>query len=230
MQINIHNKTQVPRPTYVHVYSCHRPNSFVTSSPTPPHPTPLRPLECRPEVTSAIQAEQSKGTSTLPSYHFSYSREAVFLLTNFCTPKAHVSVSHTPSLSPTPPVTCTYCYPPVTLLSPAPTGILLLSPAPTSLLLSSSCHPLVTSGGPSVLTNSFCSSHFGVASCCLQDGGSTCCRRKYVCCSHGNTHLLHSGTGCGGTVVQGNPTSVTHSTSLPKAYIISYMHTCTSAV
>ena len=180
---------------------------FLLWHPPPPHPTPLRLLECRPEVTSAVQAEQSKGTSTLPSYHFSYSREAVSLLTNFCTPKAHVSVSHTKpvtysschlhlllSFSCQPHVTCIYCYPPVTLMSPAP-AVIFLSPAPTSLVLSSSCQPLVTSGGPSVLANSFCSSHFGVASCCLQDGGSTCCRRKYVCCSHGNTHLLHSGTG-----------------------------------
>lgn len=53
-------------------------------------PTLLRLLESRPKVTG-VQAGLGKG---LHLYDFSYSREAVFMLTNFCTPKAHVSVSH----------------------------------------------------------------------------------------------------------------------------------------
>lgn len=99
-------------------------------------------------------------------------------------------------------VTCTCCHPPVTLL------------------LSSSCHSLVTSGGPSVLANSFRSSHFRVASCSLQDGGSTCCR-WWVCCSHGNTYLSHFRHSLERHDCAGNPysTFLTHSTSLPEAYI-----------
>ena len=232
-----------------------------------PHPTPLTPLrllECRPEVTGAVQAEQSKGTSTLPSYHFSYSREAVSLLTNFCTPKAHVSVSHTSSPSPTPPDICTYCYPsPVSLMSPAST-VILLSPAPTVTLCHShvtctSCHPPVTLMSPAptvtVLFSSSCHSscHPPVNLLSPQEGRQYWLTRfvahtlewllavyKMVeaHAADGSTYAVPTAThtyyiqaqGCGGTVVQGNPTSVTHSTSLPKAYIISYMHTCTSAV
>ena len=211
-----------------------------------PHPTPLTPLrllECRPEVTSAVQAEQSKGTSTLPSYHFSYSREAVFLLTNFCTPKAHVSVSHTPSLSPTPPVTCTYGYPsPVSLMSPASTVTLLSLSCHLHLLssschlhqLHSSCHPPVTLLSPQegrqywltrfvAHTLEWLLAVYKMVEAHAADGST------YALPTATHTYYIQA-QGCGGTVVQGNPTSVTHSTSLPKAYIISYMHTCTSAV
>ena len=206
-------------------------------------------------MTSAVQAEQSKSTITLPSYQFFYSREAVFLLTNFCTPKAHVSVSHTQTrhllllslschlhlLSPS----ChlhllsSSCHPPVALMSPAP-AVIFLSPAPTPLLLSSSCRPLVTllslSCNPPVTllspqegrqywltrfvahTLEWLLAVYKMVEAHAADG-------KYAVPMATHTHHI-SGTGCRGTIVQGTPTSVTHSTSLPKAYIVlhAYMY------
>ena len=159
-------------------------------------------------MTSAVQAEQSKGTITLPSYHFSYSREAVFLLTNFCTPKAHVSVSHTPSLSPTPPVTCTYCHPflspschshvtctcchlPVTCIYCHPPFTLLslschlhlLSSSCHLHLLSSSCHPPVTlmSPAPAVISLSPAPTVIFLSPSCYSPVTCTCCHVPVTC-------------------------------------------------
>ena len=110
------------------------------------NPLPPRLLECRPEVTGGVQAGQSKGnTNNLHSYNFFYSREAIFILAKFCTPKAHVSVSHTHNV-----VSLTshfFSYHTSCIYHPTPSVTLLL-PSPCS-----SCHPAppITSGGASVL-------------------------------------------------------------------------------